>query len=251
MRQPLARVLLRASIVYGGLLVVRGHDRGRAPAPTPTRPPSSLVGGMVCKKSMCRTSNAREGIHHPRTGLLRVPASRPTAPSAHQLPLASVLTGCLSARPLVVAPKAVCNPQTATTCARSSRPSKGSRGSTACSTTRPLQRRRPPTTTVAVSRAARTTTSRAIFGQVTITIEHRGKQTGSRYVPSCYRHLAKNCTTRCRRSPVLAGPRRRRGGGRRAARALRRPRRTGAGRRRWCAMRGRPTRPLRCEQAGE
>jgi len=130
------------------------------------------------------TSARTTMLHHPRTGHLRAQASRPMAPSAHQLPLAGVLTGCLRARPLVVAQSAADSPPMPTTCGRSSRPSKGSRASTDCSpqTTRSLQRRRPPTTTVAVSRAARTTTMRAMLGHVTITIWHRGTWNGSRYV---------------------------------------------------------------------
>jgi len=66
------------------------------------------------------------------------------------------------------------NPRTPTTCARSSRPSKGSPGSTACSppTTRhPRRRRRRPATTIHV-----------MWGYVTITTGHRGTRNRSRYV---------------------------------------------------------------------
>ncbi len=127
------------------------------------------------------TSARTTMLHHPRTGHLRAQASRPMAPSAHQLPLAGVLTGCLRARPLVVAqsaadyPPTVGSPPTPTTCARSSRPSKGSPDSTACSTTRSSRRRRRrPATTI-----------RAVSGHVTITIRtiwYRETRNGSRYV---------------------------------------------------------------------
>jgi len=120
------------------------------------------------------TSARTTMLHHPRTGHLRAQASRPMAPSAHQLPLAGVLTGCLRARPLVVAQSAADSPQTPTTCGRSSPPSKGSRVWTAYSppTTRPPRhrRRRPPTTI------------RASMGHVTIPTGHRGTRNGSRYV---------------------------------------------------------------------
>jgi len=118
------------------------------------------------------TSARTTMLHHPRTGHLRAQASRPMAPSAHQLPLAGVLTGCLRARPLVVAQSAVGSPPTPTTCARSSQPSKGSRASTASSPppTRAPQRRRSPTP------------MRARMGHVTIPTGHRGTRNGSRYV---------------------------------------------------------------------
>jgi len=64
------------------------------------------------------------------------------------------------------------NPQTPTTCVRSSRPSKGSPDSTACSpkTMRPPRRRRP------------TTAIRAVMGQLKITTRHREMRNGGRYV---------------------------------------------------------------------
>jgi len=51
-------------------------------------------------------------LHHPRTGHLRAQASRPIAPSAHQRPLAGVLTGGLRVRPPVVAQSAADYPLT-------------------------------------------------------------------------------------------------------------------------------------------